>query len=121
MIKLLLLSFLIITAAFTQETSSMKTQKNIFHNFELEDEILLKTNKLLLFPIDVYQKQAGKIILSRCQMYPSCSVYSREAINNYGLYGLVMMFDRLHRCGHDLNWYSRVLVKETIKYYDPVD
>ena len=121
MIKTFLLPFLIITWAYSQEISSMKMWEKNLQTPELEDEIALITNKLLLFPIDIYQKQAGKIILSRCQMYPSCSVYGRQAINNHGLTGLLMMFDRLHRCSHDVNEYTRVLVKETIKYYDPID
>ncbi len=58
-----------------------------------------------------------------CPMHPSCSQYSRQAVQRYGLTtGWVMTMDRLMRCGRDeLKVAPRVFVDGTWKHYDPVD
>ena len=58
-----------------------------------------------------------------CQMYPSCSEYSRQAIARYGFAkGWVMSMDRLLRCGRDeIRLAPRILVNGKWKYYDPVE
>lgn len=56
-----------------------------------------------------------------CPMYPSCSHYSVEAIQRYGLLlGLLMTADRLHRCGHDIHQYRVIDTPEGARYADPV-
>lgn len=54
----------------------------------------------------IYQRGASPTKGQRCPMYPSCSEYSRLAVNRYGvLMGVLKTADRLHRCGHDLRTY----------------
>ena len=56
-------------------------------------------------------------------MHPSCSAYSREALEKHGsLIGWVMTFDRLMRCGRDEGTLSpRILVNGQLKVLDPVE
>lgn len=55
-------------------------------------------------------------------MYPSCSAYSMEAIQKYGLIkGWVMTCDRLLRCGRDeVKLAPRVIIGGEAYCHDPV-
>ena len=77
--------------------------------------------KSFLFLIDLYQKHSNKVVASFCPMYPSCSQYGKEALIKYDISGILMIFDRLHRCSHDLNKYELVFVNGKIKYLDKID
>jgi hypothetical protein len=59
----------------------------------------------------------------QCPMYPSCSRYSRQAVERYGwVKGWVMTMDRLMRCGRDeVRLAPRVLIGDQWKIYDPVE
>ncbi|MBS0648710.1 MAG: membrane protein insertion efficiency factor YidD [Verrucomicrobia bacterium] len=47
----------------------------------------------------LYQWTLGPLIGNRCRFYPSCSNYSKEALQKYGtLKGLWLTFKRLGRC-----------------------
>ena len=76
-------------------------------------------SQLSLIVIYFYQDYLGKIKGSYCPMYPSCSVYGREIIHKYGYKGILMTFDRLNRCSHDLNNYPVLVIDKEIRYYDP--
>lgn len=57
---------------------------------------------------------------SNCPMNPSCSRYSRLALERLGtLEGMLATFDRLHRCGHDLRFYELVLDGGRWLRFDP--
>ena len=67
----------------------------------------------------VYSHFVSPINGEQCQMYPSCSSYCVHAINSHGsIRGLLMTCDRLHRCGHDLKFYTVVFEGDRILYYD---
>lgn len=70
--------------------------------------------------IKFYQETLSKIKGENCRMYPTCSHYSLEAIQQYGIKGILLSADRLHRCGHDLHFYDKVIVNNKIKYLDMV-
>lgn len=57
---------------------------------------------ILIFIIDIYKKTFSKIISSlgfHCKFYPSCSEYTKEAIQKYGsLKGLALGGWRILRC-----------------------
>jgi putative component of membrane protein insertase Oxa1/YidC/SpoIIIJ protein YidD len=57
-----------------------------------------------------------------CPMHPSCSEYSRQAVEKHGFtLGWTMAMDRLLRCGRDeLRRAPRVLVDGQWKYFDPL-
>lgn len=47
----------------------------------------------------LYQWTLGPLIGNRCRFYPSCSNYSKEALQKYGtLKGLWLTIKRLGRC-----------------------
>ncbi|MEI6216008.1 MAG: membrane protein insertion efficiency factor YidD [Actinomycetes bacterium] len=54
--------------------------------------------KLLIAPIKFYQKWISPGLAPRCKYYPSCSQYAADAIQSYGLKGLLMAGWRLLRC-----------------------
>lgn len=55
--------------------------------------------KILIGLIRVYQYTISPLLGSPCRFYPSCSVYSVEAIVKYGaLKGLVLTVKRLAKC-----------------------
>ena len=57
-----------------------------------------------------------------CPMYPSCSEYSRQAVETHGfVLGWIMAMDRLLRCGRDeLKRGPSVLIDGERKFYDPL-
>ena len=74
-----------------------------------------------IFMIRAYQKFISGISGLSCPMYPSCSRYGLAAVRKHGIFfGFLMTTDRLHRCGHDLFQYRKVLIESRIKYYNPV-
>lgn len=56
-------------------------------------------------------------------MYPSCSEYSKQALEKYGFFvGAMIAADRLMRCGGDeMKLVPRILVDGKWKYYDPLE
>lgn len=97
------------------EDALIEKNKPLINNFSLSYFI----SKFSLIVISFYQDYLGKIKGSYCPMYPSCSVYGSEIIQKYGYKGVMMTFDRLNRCSHDLNDYKALVVDKKIKYYDP--
>ncbi len=70
--------------------------------------------------IKFYQGTLSQIKGENCQFYPTCSQYSIEALQQYGIKGVFIAADRLHRCGHDLQFYTKVIVNDKIKYLDMI-
>ena len=58
----------------------------------------------------------------RCGMYPSCSSYAQDAVQNMGtVVGVMMACDRLLRCGNDPHFYHLVRDDGRVLRSDPVD
>jgi putative component of membrane protein insertase Oxa1/YidC/SpoIIIJ protein YidD len=58
----------------------------------------------------------------RCGMYPSCSSYARDAVQNLGaVVGVLMACDRLLRCGNDPHFYHLVRDNGRVLRSDTVD
>lgn len=78
------------------------------------------TSSLLSLGIEGYQKLLSPVLDSNCYMQPSCSVYSKQALSEYGpVLGLLLTIDRLfHEANEDL---TSPLVRQgkTVKLYDP--
>lgn len=110
--------FLLITILISGEINN-ETKKLQYSNEIINNKTRYQTSAsdiLILF----YQRYISPINQKTCQMYPSCSVYGKNIMNKYGLSGFFMVADRLNRCGHDLNNYIKIIVKNKIRYYDPV-
>jgi len=55
--------------------------------------------RLLIGLVRMYQKTISRVIPARCRFYPSCSDYTIEALNRYGMMrGLWLSFRRICRC-----------------------
>ena len=58
----------------------------------------------------------------RCCMYPSCSSYAQDAIQNMStVVGVTMACDRLLRCGNDPHFYHPVVDDGRVLRNDPLD
>ena len=84
--------------------------------------VLVNKTPILIKPfiavIYFYQNYLGRIKGNYCPMYPSCSEYGKEAILNKNYVGILMTFDRLHRCSHDLENYEIIIIDGEIRYLD---
>lgn len=90
-------------------------QSEVENNIELSIPIIPVTSI-----IKFYQQTLSQIKGENCRMHPSCSQYSKEAIQRFGIKGVLLSADRLHRCGHDLHFYNKVIVNNNVKYFDMV-
>ena len=63
-------------------------------------KLLLKIpKKLMTYLISLYQKYISPIFKPRCKYYPTCSQYSKEAIDKYGIIlGSIKTIWRILRC-----------------------
>ena len=76
--------------------------------------------------VQVYQGPLDHLSAVRqgeCPMYPSCSEYSRQALEKYGFFmGAMIAADRLLRCGRDeMKSAPLIFVDGKWKYYDPLE
>jgi putative membrane protein insertion efficiency factor len=59
----------------------------------------MKLKKFLIKLIDLYQRYLSRLIKPSCVFYPSCSEYTKQAIEKYGsMKGLFLGFTRILRC-----------------------
>ena len=58
-----------------------------------------KVKKIALGLIKMYQSTISKVLPSSCRFTPTCSEYTYEAINRYGIFrGIWMGIKRISRC-----------------------
>ena len=59
----------------------------------------MKIRQAALKPIDFYQRRISPLFPARCRYYPTCSAYTYQAIERYGLIlGGALGVLRLLRC-----------------------
>ncbi|MEM7298167.1 MAG: membrane protein insertion efficiency factor YidD [Bacteroidota bacterium] len=54
--------------------------------------------KILIAPIVFYQYALSPLLPSSCRFTPTCSQYTKEAIQKHGLKGVWMGMKRIGRC-----------------------
>lgn len=60
--------------------------------------------KMFIGIIGIYQKISRKFLTKKCIYYPTCSEYTKVAIEKYGIIkGSFLAFKRILRC-HPLNY-----------------
>ncbi len=123
--KKLLPLLILMSLMSAQEPADIQTDKHQFSESYLKNGYTLEVRvpvyiKPFIFIIDFYQNYLGRIKGSYCPMYPSCSEYGKNAILNNRFEGILMTFDRLHRCSHDLHIYEVIIIDGRIKYIDEV-
>ncbi len=66
-----------------------------------QKEFNTTTSKILVDgAYSFYKNYITEQDLSGCSYYPSCSSYMRTAVSKYGITGIIMGLERLHRCTH---------------------
>lgn len=103
-------------SGFAEETPAAKT------NSQPSTQSTLNHSHPIFYMLDFYKKFVSEVDGDRCQMYPSCSTYSREAFQKHGLFiGWIMSCDRLVRCGRDeVKLAPQVWVNGQKRSYDPL-
>lgn len=54
--------------------------------------------KILIAPIQFYQYALSPLFPSSCRFTPTCSQYTKEAIQKYGIKGVWLGIKRIGRC-----------------------
>lgn len=111
---------------YIPEQTSQDASIRDFTNLEQSDEKNLETGPypfhrfVTIGAIRTYQLLISKSKGSPCPMHPHCSLYSSLTFTRYNpIRAFLMTADRLHRCGHDLGNYDRVVIDDAIKFLDP--
>ena len=69
-----------------------------------------------------YQKVLSVVTVSHCPMIPSCSKYSRAAVQKHGPFiGVMMTADRLYHEGSERQWAAIVRDGGRPRFLDPVE
>lgn len=87
-----------------QISMQLQTCRHLWNNNIVEECDLSQTNtnsRISTIPaqwlIAFYRSQIGPAIGQRCSLFPSCSSYTIEALNNHGLAGMSIFADRAVR------------------------
>ena len=71
--------------------------------------------------LQAYQNGFSRLMSSKCPMWPSCSAYSVEAVQQHGaLGGILLTVDRLYHEGSIQRTAPRIRVGDQLRYWDPV-
>lgn len=72
--------------------------------------------------VHFYQNRLSVVMVSRCAMHPSCSVYCLHAIEQHGvLKGVVLTVDRLIHEGSEKHHVPRIWVEGQLRYDSPLE
>ncbi len=115
-IVLILISYIIPISGKLNSPDDFKTRRKDIITENITNPFVVP----FYFFVKFYQVVISPIKQDNCQMYPSCSHYSIVCLSNYNFEGILMTVDRLNRCGHDVEYYEKVITDNGIKYYDPV-
>lgn len=76
----------------------------------------------LVWAVNGFQTFISPVDGDRCTLYPTCSAYSKEAIEKYGaLRGFIMTADRLLHEADEPSYAPLIRKHGTLRYYDPVE
>ncbi|MCK4993951.1 MAG: membrane protein insertion efficiency factor YidD [Candidatus Omnitrophica bacterium] len=57
--------------------------------------------KVVIFLIDLYRNTLSLMKMRSCRFYPTCSAYTKEAVNKYGAFkGIGLGIKRIFKCNH---------------------
>jgi len=87
-------------------------------NDNLQNNSVIKT--LLKLPIFIYREFISSQMKPICKFHPSCSEFSIEAINQFGLPGIMLGADRFMRCNNFAEE-KYPLHESTGQLFDPVE
>lgn len=94
----------------TRPISEDSTMKNA----SVPAQLLKKSVKFFIHYI-------SKVDGDRCQMHPTCSMYSLQVIDKHGFFiGIVMTADRLIHESNEMDYAPLIRVGHRFRYHDPV-
>jgi putative component of membrane protein insertase Oxa1/YidC/SpoIIIJ protein YidD len=69
----------------------------------------------------IFSKYISPIDGDRCNMYPTCAAYSREAVEKHGFIGgLLLTVDRLIHESNEIDTAPRIVKWDRLRFLDPV-
>lgn len=78
-------------------------------------------SRVLLAGVTFFSESISRVDGDRCPMYPTCSSYSRLAIQKHGFFlGIMMTADRLIHEATEMEYAPMILV-DRLRFYDPVE
>lgn len=109
--------FLFITNSFFFAQNNMRGPKKTHERSEFELYGKGKNTILNFYQTWISPVKGGNL----CSMHPSCSQYSKIAFAKKPSYNALMMtFDRLLRCGHELHFYKEIIIQNRRMFHDPI-
>ncbi|MBM4271230.1 MAG: membrane protein insertion efficiency factor YidD [Deltaproteobacteria bacterium] len=77
---------------------------------------------LLIGTLRIFSEYISPVDGERCQMYPTCVAYARQAIGKHGfLMGWMMTVDRLLHESDETDFASVIKAGDRYRYHDPVE
>jgi len=68
-----------------------------------------------------FSKYISPVDGDRCNMYPTCAAYSREAVEKHGFMGgLLLTVDRLIHESNEIDTAPQIIKWDRLRYLDPV-
>jgi hypothetical protein len=91
----------------------------------ISEQIIIKNDSvpayLLKSSVEFFINYISKIDGDRCQMHPTCSSYSLQAIDKHGFFiGIAMTADRLIHESNEMDYAPLIRVRNRFRYYDPI-
>jgi hypothetical protein len=116
-----LLPSVFISFADESINSKANNENNTNSNSNHLSKEKLAPNNLFIGSVNFYRKYMSSIFGGHCSLEPSCSMYSLQAFGNDGiLLGFLLTYDRLIHETDEWKFSYKTLVKDNIKFYDPV-
>jgi uncharacterized protein len=76
---------------------------------------------LLKGSLIIFSKYISPVDGDRCNMYPTCSAYSREAVENHGfVMGYLLTVDRLIHETNEIDRAPKIVKWDQLRFLDPV-
>jgi putative membrane protein insertion efficiency factor len=90
-------------------------------NSPLNNGTISWPSRILLLGIKGFREYISVVDGDRCQMVPTCSTYSLQAVEKHGfLYGILMTTDRLIHENDEMELAPVVTIEGENRFYDPV-
>jgi hypothetical protein len=91
----------------------------------VSEHVIIKNDSvpsyLLKSSVEFFKNYISRVDGDRCQMHPTCSSYSLQAIDIHGfIVGIVMTADRLIHESNEMDYAPLIRVVNRFRYYDPI-
>jgi uncharacterized protein len=120
-LRVSLIFFLIITIVISQGTA-LADEWGPWDTPQSKSRIKHSGANPLGSAIKMFQKYISPVDGARCNMYPTCSAYALQAVEQHGpLIGTFIFVDRLYHEGDPAEHRHPINKFDYIRYYDPLE